>query len=84
MAAFLCALVSRIALALEGAFCVNAEAVSTQPDILTLIYVCLRERKKATCVNLQNTTSLMTKDSSLHIQHQTAIKSLKCILSNLG
>ena len=45
MAAFLCALVPRVALALEGPLCVDAAAVSTQPGVLTLINVCLGEGK---------------------------------------
>lgn len=40
MAAFLRALESRVALALEGAFRVDATAVSTQPEVLTLVNVC--------------------------------------------
>lgn len=39
MAAFLRALVSRVTLTLEGALCIDAEAISTQPDILTLVNV---------------------------------------------
>lgn len=40
VAALLCALVSRVALTLEGALCIDALAVRTQPDVLTLINVC--------------------------------------------
>lgn len=40
VAAFLRALESRVALALEGAFRVDAAAVSTQPEVLALINVC--------------------------------------------
>lgn len=40
VAAFLRALESRVALALEGAFRVDAAAVSTQPEVLTLVNVC--------------------------------------------
>lgn len=45
VAAFLCALVSRVALALKGAFCIDAVAISTQPDVLALINVCLGKRR---------------------------------------
>lgn len=43
VAAFLRALESRVALALEGAFCVDAAAVSAQPEVLALINVCSGE-----------------------------------------
>ncbi len=78
MAAFLCALVSWVALALEGAFCIDAVAVSTQPDVLTLINVCLGEGK--TCNLSKSATHNFLNDSSLHLQHQIAIKSLICNL----
>lgn len=47
MAAFLRALESRVALALEGAFCVDAAAVSAQPEVLALIDVCSGEGRGA-------------------------------------
>lgn len=43
VAAFLRALESRVALALEGAFRVDAAAVSTQPEVLALVNVCSGE-----------------------------------------
>jgi len=43
VAALLCALVSRVALALEGAIRVDAAAISAQPNIRTLVNVCLEE-----------------------------------------
>lgn len=39
MAALLCALVSRVAVALKGAVSIDAASVSTQPNVLTLIDV---------------------------------------------
>lgn len=54
MASLLCALVSWVALALEGAICIDAAAVSTQPNVLTLIdvtttfAVCIREEALVT------------------------------------
>lgn len=46
VAAFLCALVSRVALTLEWALCIDAVAISTQPDVLTLIDVCSNKKNK--------------------------------------
>lgn len=43
VAAFLRALESRVALALEGAFRVDAAAVSAQPEVLALVDVCSAE-----------------------------------------
>lgn len=42
VAAFLCALVSRVALALERALCVDATPVGTEPRIFTLINIAAR------------------------------------------
>lgn len=39
VAALLCALVSWVAVALEGAFCVDAAAISTQSNVRTLVNV---------------------------------------------
>jgi len=61
VAAFLCALVSRVALALEGALRVDAVAVSTQPDVLTLVNVCLGE-------------NVMRTDVSLHLQRRKGLQ----------
>lgn len=46
MAAFLSPLVSWEALALEGAFCVDAVTISTQSDVLALVDVCLGAVRK--------------------------------------
>lgn len=43
MAALLCALVSWVAMAFEGAVGIDAAAVSAQPNIRTLIDVCVGE-----------------------------------------
>lgn len=40
VAALLCALVARVALALEGALSVDALAICTQPHVLTLVNIC--------------------------------------------
>lgn len=64
MAAFLCALVSRVALALEGAFCIDAVAVSTQPDVLTLINVCFGGGKNTQSVKICNTQLILVTSSA--------------------
>lgn len=60
VAALLCALVSRVTLALERAFRVDASAVGTQPDVLTLIDVCLGEKRQ----NMQSVARQWTANHS--------------------
>lgn len=57
VAAFPCSLVSRVALALEGAFGVATATVSTQPDVLTLINVCWWKAKAVRMRNVDDATS---------------------------
>lgn len=47
VAALLRALESGVALALEGAFCVDAAAVSAQTEVLALVNVCPERRRRA-------------------------------------
>lgn len=56
VAALLCALVSRVALTLKGALCIDALAVRTQSDVLALINVCVGEgiKKRALSSDRQN------------------------------
>lgn len=60
VAALLCALVSRVALALERAFRIDAAAVGTQPDVLALIDVCLGKRQNMQSVARQRTPNHST------------------------
>lgn len=69
VAAFLCTLVSWVALTLERAFCIDAVAISTKPNVLTLINVCLGKGEHALCSNLQNTIPCMI-FNSFHFQQQ--------------
>lgn len=61
VAAFLCALVSRVALALKGALCIDAVAISTQPDVLALINVCFGKKEKHALCSISSTIKSLTK-----------------------
>lgn len=62
MAALLCALVARVALALEGALSVDALAIRTQPHVLALVNVCQAQVVKVfTSVSLSKSTDACEK-----------------------
>lgn len=81
VAAFLCALVSRVALTLEGAFCIDAVAISTQPDVLTLINVCLGKGK--TCIMFKFAEHMLLSDFEYLLSSSAPKQPLNHSWSNL-